>query len=305
MNPAQPPTNVPRPNQNTENLSLLCLPGRRDPGSFPPLSLYELAADVVHAGGPVIAGMSLRNRQFTDRRQLSRAIEALAALPSPVSVMVTDGPFVHNLAAIGYPEEKIERESRDLGRALRKAVTRLFGDTPCTFVDWEQVYSHPAYRTELAALEKLREHSASFRADLEAASYWPTDGLAKHYFPSQPGRPLDLRAAGRYVLEEFAFLIAAPAIYEVPAIAYAYHHRWEIAERLLSGHYDNRPRAGVGLLLMDYSGQPHTTTWVTPTQSALGSSIHTTNEPLLPHDSPPPAREPRNQATVGSNEEVS
>ena len=54
----------------------------------------------------------------------------------------------------------------------------------------------------------------------------------------------------KYLLEELAFVLASPLIFDVSKTAYIYHHRWPIYENLVNGEYDKKVRNDVGFLLV-------------------------------------------------------
>lgn len=53
-----------------------------------------------------------------------------------------------------------------------------------------------------------------------------------------------------YLLEELAFVIASPQIFNVSKTAYIYHKKWQIFEKLVNGAFDGIIREQTGFILI-------------------------------------------------------
>ena len=114
-------------------------------------------------------------------------------------------------------------------------------------IDWsEDILLKEEYKKSLKEIETLYSTNKLFQKDCDAT----TEQVLKDKTKEDVDFEKAVKIGVKYLLEELAFVLASPLIFDVSKTAYIYHHRWPIYENLVNGEYDKKVRNDVGFLLV-------------------------------------------------------
>lgn len=202
---------------------------------------FKTGYTVLENKGVAIVGMSPGNSYFkqdTIHTLLSFAQKAF----SKVIIMIPDKPAIHTYKAIGYSSLEAEKIARRAGNRLRNCAQISIdalkaGRAECSIAvfDWYgDIETNKQYGTQKQYIYNLYRTNEQFRKDVRAT----TAEVIRPRLKQDRELESSCDVAIHFLLEELAFLVACPAIFE-QSIAYIYHHRWPIWENLINGVYDD------------------------------------------------------------------
>jgi tRNA-dependent cyclodipeptide synthase len=150
--------------------------------------------------------------------------------------------------ALGYDQTKASSKARLGSNRLKNHSQKIIGtNTKVEIVNWsKRIANNPFYQNNLNLISELYRVNQEFQTDAEEAT--------KKVLMKKSDRAIseeDIKIGTKYLLEELAFVLSSPDIFEVQSTVYMYHRNWPIYEKLVNGEYDNKPRNNLGFLLVN------------------------------------------------------
>lgn len=184
-----------------------------------------------------IVWMSAGNSYFTESR-VSKLL-TLASRFEKVIIVSPSMPAEHTFLALGYSPSEAKRKATLNANLLKnraKKILATFKDkSKFSFVDWKEHIKSEHYLQYRQEIEDLYANNPGFRTDARTTTKKVIEGKAQ----SQDVEPA-INEAVKYLLDEFAFILSCPAIYQVRQVVYLYHRPWEIYEHFIAGKYDGK-----------------------------------------------------------------
>jgi tRNA-dependent cyclodipeptide synthase len=157
-----------------------------------------------------------------------------------IIILSPDKSAEHTFLALGY-EKSIARKKAHLNANLLinragRAVAQLKTQKPETnFIlpDWDGIEATDAYKSCHDKIKELYNEDNEFRKDARSATESVLAAKTKTKLNLQSAVDIGVQ----YLLEELAFVMAAPELYGLKSVTYLYHKKWEIYEKLISGRY--------------------------------------------------------------------
>ncbi len=104
--------------------------------------------------------------------------------------------------------------------------------------NWKNIEKE--YDIKLKEIKELYKKSKEFKKDLQKLSKKALGEKLKKE---------KIEEATLYLIEEFAFILASPKIYDSENSTYLYHKKLEVPNKLLSGKYDKIKRKNIKFIL--------------------------------------------------------
>ena len=213
-----------------------------------------------------IIGISPRNAYYT-KTNIAFAIDTLLRTQKNVLVFIPEIPDIHNYLAYGYEKEAARKKAASIGKSFRKTVREICAERGYScdekglskphihLIDWEaEVENSFHYQESLEEIARLYRTNDSFRQAVQAASLSSLHSRIKQDDRLQKrikaqGIEKIINQAVPYIINEIAFLNAAPEIYGGKHSDYVYHREWPVFQNFISGQYDNsRPKLGFRII---------------------------------------------------------
>jgi len=208
--------------------------------------------DFVKNKGVVVLFISPENSYYSEEN-IHKHISCCADNFSQVYVMIPEGPLVHNYLAEGYEKSAAERKSRlkcnNLRNKTQRSINELVEKTSVEMgiIDWNiAVNQNNYYMSELNLFNKLYDDDENFRDNVN------------NVVMNVLGTKIDCKdlennivEGGKYVLEELAFMSAAPKMLGKKELAFAYHKDWKIFEDYVNGKYSKKEEQKIGLIVIN------------------------------------------------------
>jgi len=218
------------------------------------LPAYQRGYKIVDDKGFIIAAMSIGNGYF-GKEKIEELIPFWSKSFSKVKILIADSISIHTYKAKGYSEKEARQKTRLAGNRLKNHCQRAIqqlrsrGDeNNVEFVEWsDEVEHNTEYEKQLSIVHGLYEKSLEFKKDAKEATL--------SVLKSKVEEDINLEKAAEegvnYLLEELAFLLASPKIFNEKNISYIYHREWPIFVNLVDGKYDKKVRSNVAFIQTD------------------------------------------------------
>lgn len=199
-----------------------------------------------------IVWMSAGNSYFKEE-VIMKLLEFASEKFLKVIVMAPDEPAEHTFKALGLYSEHFKRKARLNANLLQNRARRVIGNlinkgikTDFKVVEWtDEIIPNPEYQGMLKSMRNLYYNNEVFRNDARETT--------KEVILNKLSKNADLEKAIDeaviYLLEELAFVLASPRIYNAPKMTYLYHHDWLIYKNLITGRYDKQHRPELAFML--------------------------------------------------------
>lgn len=210
-------------------------------------TVYENGYKVLKEKGLVIIWMSVGNSYF-DKEKIQELVEYAQTFFSAIKILIPYEPAIHTYMALGYNQTKASSKARLGSNRLKNHSQKVIGtNTKVEIVNWsKRIANNTFYQNNLNLISELYRVNQEFQTDAEEAT--------KKVLMKKSDRAIsekDIKIGTKYLLEELAFVLSSPDIFEVQSTVYMYHRNWPIYEKLVNGEYDNKPRNNLGFLLVN------------------------------------------------------
>jgi tRNA-dependent cyclodipeptide synthase len=228
---------------------------------LPEVPIFEKGLELLSQKGDLLLAICLNNGYY-NKENIYRMLRFAVAFSDRIQIFFTDGPAQHNYRAMGESEKEIVRKCRLHRNRLRNHCLaalekmRLVGITPeVALLEWEKIYSDPAYQKSYHDLKELYRASADFQNDINAT----TRTVLEHRMGLKEIQADKVAIAIEYVLEELAFILSYPSLgsdtkpivdHGANSFNYMYYEHWSVFENLVNGRYDNRVRGEIGFSIV-------------------------------------------------------
>ncbi|MFA6072861.1 MAG: tRNA-dependent cyclodipeptide synthase [Candidatus Woesearchaeota archaeon] len=213
--------------------------------------------DVINNKGTSILFISPENSYYSEENIYGQ-IKCSDNLFSKLYVLIPQGPLVHNYLAEGYSEIVANRKARLKCNNLRNKVQRGLDDLveanlKTNIINWEKdVEENEKYKNELIKFNKLYIEDNVFRADVINATKTVLEKKIKNISSNNlNSNSCNFEEGGKYVLEELAFMVAAPSILNESELTFTYHRDWSIFEKYVEGKYLKIEEQKLGLVIIN------------------------------------------------------
>jgi len=212
--------------------------------------VYKTGYTTLKEKGLVIVWMSVGNSYFK-KEIIQNLIEFSVDNFSQVKLLAPFEPAKHTYQALGYEERTARKKARLNSNRLKNHMFKAIEGLPeqkkkkIQIVDWDiDVANQKPYLKALKEIVKLYKENSSFNKDAKDT----TSKVLKQKHKEVSEEAIDKGV--EYLLEELAFIIASPELFNVKRTAYVYHRKWLIYEKLVNGRYDPKIRESLGFLLV-------------------------------------------------------
>jgi tRNA-dependent cyclodipeptide synthase len=183
--------------------------------------------------------MSSGNSYFNNER-IKKLLKYAEHNFDKIIILSPDKPAEHNFRALGYEETKLKRKARQNSNRLLHKAKRILekskNKNKFKIENWENIEKEIEYQIKLKEIKKLYLKNKEFKKDIQS--------LSKKALGNK-SNTANIDEAALYLIEEFAFVLASPKIYDSENSSYLYHKKLEVSEKLLSGKYDNIKRKNI------------------------------------------------------------
>ena len=218
---------------------------------------YEL----LNNKGFVISAMSIGNSYFSNEK-IDELLPFLNKHFSQTKILIAKKISVHTYKALGYDEKKARQKTKLAGNRLKNSCIRTMQkirtqgqQVNVDFVDWENEVEHDAeYEKQLEIIKELYNRHKRLK-DVKKSFYKDARDTTKNVLMAKLEDKKEIDRAidegVEYLLEELAFILAAPKIFNVTNVAYIYHREWPIFTKLIDGKYDKKIRKNVAFIQLE------------------------------------------------------
>jgi tRNA-dependent cyclodipeptide synthase len=224
---------------------------------------YERGVRIADEKGCALIPLCPANGHFT-RENIVELLECVAQNFSKIHLFVPDEPTLLTYEAVGYPTGKASQKLSKERRQLTKRGGDAMQGRPHKLWDWESIKDHPTYIAEIERLESLYSRHGSLwktvRSETRQVLFNTLLNMRRtssaHIHPSLaevdasfevPDERIEIGTP--YVLNELAFLTAAPTILNEDRLAYVYHREWMLDE-YIEGKFDGDPKPNLGFAVI-------------------------------------------------------
>lgn len=209
---------------------------------------FENGFKVASEHGVAIIWLSVGNSYY-NKETIEAHVTFAANHFSKVCVLVPPEVAYYTFSAFGYDSSKAKSKARLHSNRLKNHVDRVIKlhkiQDAVKIVNWsEEVAQRSEYLDSLNKIKHLYSSNPIFRNDVRETTSSVLN--TERYHIDDVDSALDVGV--NYLLEELAFFLVSPNIFEAPRTVYLYHRRWPIFENLVNGLYDNFLRGDVGFL---------------------------------------------------------
>ncbi len=206
---------------------------------------------VLENNGLVIIWMSVGNSYFK-KEVIKEILEFTKDKFSKIRLIMPYEPAIYTYLGLGYEINKAKKKARLNSNRLKNISTKLIDQNNFSqnynikIIDWDiDIMENNDFKNSLNYINKLFYSSKEFNNDARDTTRIVLKEKMKYDKLIEEG--VDI--AVNYLLEELAFVLVSPKIFEVDETVYLYHRDWNIYENLVNGLYDNKKRKDVGFLL--------------------------------------------------------
>ncbi len=227
---------------------------------------YETGYDIINNKGVGLVPLCPGNGYFK-RDRVAAFLDIADCLFDRIELFIPDTPTEHTYRAIGI-SKPIAAKARLEGNRLINMAKKLYsGELPKKFTvhRWPEIEQHPEYQKQLAYHHALYQSNAAFRRAVQSETQHVLMGQFRQrltldrlrrfgpgYIARQAGKlltlPKRIEIGTPYTLEEFAFVTAAPEMFNADRLAYQYYQKW-IMDKFIAGDYD-QPRTNLGMVIV-------------------------------------------------------
>ncbi len=211
----------------------------------------QIGQHIYGTKGLALVGMSPGNPYFAPAT-VSNLLAYCAEQFSTTQVFIPEESSIHSYHALGYELPIATKKARLNSNALRnrsnKSISANKLDT-VNIISWTAVIQHQAYNNAYQEILALYNKNIGFRNDAEQM----TRKVLKHNKFLKRELEKATKIGVHYLLEELAFITAAPKIFNQDYVAYLYHKPWAIYQNYVAGVYDNKPKEQLGFILLQPS----------------------------------------------------
>ncbi len=218
---------------------------------------FEIGQRVLRTNGMVIVGLSIGNSYY-NKKNIEALLGFLGQYASNIELFIPEGPAQHTYRALGYNEIEATRKCRLNANTIRNHYSEILArssdlENETNEIDWEcKVACDPEYLKRLKEIELLYDLHLDFYRDVRQA----TSEVLAHKRREAPISEDSIDIGVKFLLEELAFLLAAPKIFDSTNIAYVYHKDWGIFEKLIEGCYGSGfSDSGIGFIVVNETGE--------------------------------------------------
>ncbi len=200
---------------------------------------FKIGYNIINRKGPVLLGISPGNSYYK-QPVICNLLQFVSQVFSKIIIQIPDRPYEYTLEARGYSVEKAQRIARLQGSRLKNLCLQAIATLELPqlqfyVADWRhEVDTNPLVSQGISYIIDLYNSNAIFRQDIRAATHL----VVQHQHNlSEEGIEAALDIGVKYLLEEFGLIKVSPQLYNVEALAIAYHRHWPILEDLIDGKY--------------------------------------------------------------------
>lgn len=207
---------------------------------------YTIAAQK----GCVIVWMSIGNSYF-NKKSIQEIIDFTKSNFHKIKFLIPYKPAIYTYKAIGYDEEKAITKARlwsnRLKNHIHNNIVKEINTSNIDIVNREEVIDNDSYKENSKYLQNLYKKNEDFFHDVNNSTEAILKGRIKEWVNIEEWIKIWIN----YLLEELAFILASPQIFNVEETAYIYHKRRPIFEKLIHGEYDGIVRFNNGFILLN------------------------------------------------------
>ena len=214
-------------------------------------AVFETGYKVFEEKGLAIIWMSVGNPYFNPE-VIKNIVEFCSKKFSKIRILVPFEPAQYTFQALSNDENKAKSKARLNSNRLKNHTQRVLDQiknksSDIKIINWsEDILPKEEYKKSLKEIETLYSTNKLFQKDCNETTREVLNGKTKENIDFEKA----VKIGVKYLLEELAFVLASPLIFDVSKTAYIYHHRWPIYENLVNGEYDKKVRNDVGFLLV-------------------------------------------------------
>jgi len=210
-------------------------------------SVFETGYDIAKDKWIAIVGMSIGNSYFK-AEAINNLVEFAESNFKKTYFFMPYEPTVHTFKAIGYNQTKAERKARLGSNALANHTIKAIDSRDnLIIVDWfNDVNSQEVYKKSLKHIYSLYSNSSDFKKDADETTKRVLEGKIKEWINIDDWVEIWVN----YLLEELAFLLVSPRLFDALEIVYIYHRRFEIFEKLINWKYDGNKKKNIWFLIV-------------------------------------------------------
>jgi tRNA-dependent cyclodipeptide synthase len=225
-----------------------------DTDGFARLNGYSIKTE----NGQVVMVISPENSYYTNasNNNIQEHLKCCIKNFSKVYVMIPEGPMVHDYLAEGYDVQSAQRKSRlkcnNLRNKTQRSIDALVSNgnsavgEKIEVLDWTQdIETDKNYIEELYSLTTMYLFNERFRTTVNSAVV----DVLKNRKKGKVGEKAT-SVGSNYVLEELAFMVAAPKMFNQEKMCYSYHKSWKIFEDYINGEFDGKEKKELGFVVI-------------------------------------------------------
>lgn len=210
-------------------------------------TVFETGYQIAKEKWLAIVWMSVWNSYFGEE-SIQDIVSFADKTFSKTKFLIPFEPAIYTYLAIGYNEEKARTKAR-LGsnRLVNHTVRAIDGGKNMDIVNWnDEVYNNKNYQESLTEIMNLYLENQKFREDAKETTKQVLEEKTKDQINLERATEIGVT----YLLQELAFVLVSPSIFNVSKTVYIYHRQWPIFEKLINGKYDWRERHNNWFLLV-------------------------------------------------------
>ncbi|MDP3741777.1 MAG: tRNA-dependent cyclodipeptide synthase [Candidatus Micrarchaeota archaeon] len=193
--------------------------------------------------------MSAGNSYF-DKETIEKLLNYADEKFQKIIIISPNKPAEHTFKALGYPENKAKQKAKLNANLLKnraeKELEKIGHRNKFSFANWETgILTSPEYNAKYKEITTIYETNPKFKNDARNT----TQNVIKDKTNKITDVEKAIDQAVLYLMEELAFVLASPVIYNVQKVTYLYHRPWKIYENLISGKYDGKKKENLSFRL--------------------------------------------------------
>ena len=209
--------------------------------------VFETGYKVAQEKGLAIVWMSVGNSYF-GWESIKKIVSFVTNNFKKTKFLIPFEPTINIYKALGYDGKKATTKAGLWSNRLTNHTWRIVGrNTNLNIVDWKkEIANNPLFWKQLQYLKDLYKDNVSFTQDADKT----TENMLKEKAIWQIDLQKGIKIGVQYILEELAFLLASPEIFNIFKTVCINHKRLEIFEKLVNGAYDWIPKPHNWFLLI-------------------------------------------------------
>lgn len=198
-----------------------------------------------------LVGISLNNSYFNSDI-ITQLISVAYTLFKEIKIIIPDTLSTHNYIALGDSLKAAEKMVRQKGNNIKNKCVLAIQDITKSalkvpdIIRWEYIEKSPFYHNQLKKIHQLYNNNVEFKQDVRKNT---RQVIISKICPTRNVKQ-SIDEGIQYILKEFAFLMAAPEIFNCSKVAFIYYKKWELLQNFINGKYDSSAKENIGYVII-------------------------------------------------------